>query len=109
MGSCSKGDTPEGADDPPDLKDDASAHTKDEDEDEAEDDAEALICEHCDKRFATVLECGAHEGSCKARVMEAGRIKKKRAHLLEKKPVTCSMCGCTGHLPSYCSIRRHLP
>lgn len=57
-------------------------------------------CEHCDKSFATPVECGIHEASCKAKIFEyVKQYKMKKQNVKETgKEIPCHICGCKGHI-----------
>ena len=81
---------------------DISGNTHTEEEEEEENDDE-LYCEHCDKPFATTLECSVHEKTCKARDNKHHSTKKTPV----KRDIHCYHCGFAGHYPKNCQIAKH--
>jgi len=61
---------------------------------------EDAICGHCDKVFRSPVECGAHESSCKAKIVEyVKQYSVKKQNVKEKgKEISCHICGSTGHI-----------
>jgi len=66
---------------------------------------EDATCVHCDKLFTTPVECGIHESTCKANMIE--HVKQYKNQSNKKNKAGCHICGCTGHLPANCHVTKH--
>jgi hypothetical protein len=70
--------------------------------------SDETTCEYCDKAFNTPVECGSHEASCKARIIERVKYTSTKKVQKVKEATPCSICTKTGHLTVDCYVTRHL-